>query len=440
MPSANKARKRKSLSELRQTIILPAQDGINVSESKFPSTPTPQTPKASRFSDWTPGSGFDHIPFSVTTDLGKRHRRVRSIDSLSGGGLKLASRSRSQAVGKEISGSHRRRDKDGAAPRVLDLDSFRESVTKSVHFPNDSRKLANPPSADVVNESGEQQPQHDVCPPERALHIKSTNDNRQNHQDPKLIGEALAEELNDSSSIYERDSRNANQASCGNIAANCTTEETNSHPVGCTTGVITRCFSTFFSHFEYLPSSSSALQVVPAHETSGAHQTEAPVDQLTFPYCAYSNTPSSAVPEAESCETGRSDDDNSPEREDTAETNGSSQYTCESSTSDEDVRGEMLEDEERGEAEDEEEGEDLALPRESIASEADVDIMLDEMEESKDLLQRDSRAQTQNLRRIPNAFDSELTWQGFSSVGNAPDSTPFPQGQCIPASADTSLH
>ena len=55
--------------------------------------------------------------------------------------------------------------------------------------------------------------------------------------------------------------------------------------------------------------------------------------------------------------------------------------------------------------------------------------MLEEMEESKDLHQRDSRAQTQNLRRIPNAFDSELTWQGFSSVGNGPDSTP-----CCPRS------
>ena len=152
--------------------------------------------------------------------------------------------------------------------------------------PNESQKLANAPSAEVVNGSEEQQPQHDVCTPERALHMDPTNENRQNHQDPKLIGEALAEELNDSSSIYERDSRNATQASCGNIAANCATEETNIHPAGCTAVVITRCLrhalqASFHTPkiFNPRPQRFRMFRLV---ILQGAPQTEAPVDQLTF--------------------------------------------------------------------------------------------------------------------------------------------------------------
>ena len=432
MPRANEVRKRKSLSELRQTIKLPTHNGINVSDFKFPSTPTPQTPKASKFSNWTPGSGFDHIPFSFSTDLGKRHRRVRRIDSLSGSGLKLASRSRSQAVGKEISRSHRRRDKDGAAPRVIDLDSFRESVTRSVHLPDESQKLSNAPSADVVSESEEQQLRHDVCRQERALHPKSTNDDRQNHQDPNLIGEALAEALNDSSSIPEKDSRNATEASCLNVAAECTTEETDRHTAGCTTDVITKsttCPSDFFSYFEYLHT-SSALQDAPTHDTSWPPQTKAPVDQVFFPYYASSSPPSSAVAEAEACETERSDKDNSQQCADSEEATGSNQYIGQSHRSDEETGGEMLEEEDE-EAEDEMEGDDPDLPRQSMTGDGDVDAMLDDVEEPKGLNQRPSQTQTQNNIRLPNAFEPERTWQGFSSVGHGPGITPFAQGQCM---------
>ncbi|KAG7004932.1 phospholipase [Physcia stellaris] len=428
VPRANEVRKRKSLSELRQTIKLPTHNGINVSDFKFPSTPTPQTPKASKFSNWTPGSGFDHIPFSFSTDLGKRHRRVRRIDSLSGSGLKLANRSRSQAVCKKISGSHPKQDIDGGALGILDLDSFRQNVTKSVHLPDEFQNLSNPPSADVVNESEEQHSRHDVCRQEQALPPISTNDDRQNHQDPNLIGEALAEALNDSSSIPEEDSRNAAEASCLNVTAECTTEETDRHTAGCTTDVITKsttCPSDFFSYFEYLHT-SPALQDAPTHDTSWPPQTEAPVDQVFFPYYASSSPPSSAVAEAEACETEHSGKDNSRVGADSEEATGSNQHMCQSHRSDEEVGWEMLEEEEE-EAEDEMEGDHPDLPRQSMTGDGGVDAMLDDVEEPKGLNQRPSQTQTQNNIRLPNAFEPELTWQGFSPVGHGPGITPFAQ-------------
>lgn len=345
-------------------------------------------------------------------------------------------RSRSQAVGNEISGNHRRRDNGVAAPTVLYPGSFHERATKSSQLPDEYQKPANAPSADV-NNSEEQQPPHDVYFQEQAHHPDAPNEDRQNLQDARVIGEALAEKLNETSSNHKEGSHNATQASYPKVAAKCTAQETDSHTAGCTTDVVTEaiiCPPTSFPYFEDLHPPVSALPNVPTHNAPRATRTDAAVDEVVFPYDAYLRRPSSAVPEAEPCGPEHPDKNNSSNHKDTEEATGSNQHTWQSSTSDEEVGGEMLEeDEEEGEeAEDEEEEEDPVLSRQSMTSDGDIDSILDEMEESKNLKHRASQAQTHNLMQIPNAFNSELTWQGFSSNGNAPFSTACAQGQCMP--------
>ncbi|KAL8796114.1 MAG: hypothetical protein Q9195_001447 [Heterodermia aff. obscurata] len=307
-PRANQTRKRYSLSELRQTVKLPTREAIDLKAFKFPQVP--QTPRARRYLDWTPGSGFEGISLSSPTASTKRFRRRRLCTTFSRSSRsRHADRSEAKAVGAESSNAHRQ-EGEFVKRRLFAGGNPHNTAISTRHSVGDSEKPAEVATAD---DDEQWQPlcelgQQEVQDSEGAALAEET----QNHQEA-LVGQALAEEPNRRRSLREWYHKTA-KASCRDAEPSHTVLDVlpDSHTANKPQGTAIESGphdAAIFPCSAYPHSPSSALQDAPVHNTQEVIPTSTPNEIADSPDHGLLHAPSSSLHEAATSGPKQSDMD-----------------------------------------------------------------------------------------------------------------------------------
>lgn len=345
-PRTNETRRRYSLSQLRQTVKLPTHETIDLKEFKFPQAP--QTPRARRYLNWTPGSGFDGIQLSSPSVLTKRFRRRTYVSSSRSSRNRLADPPKGKAVGDGSSNAYRR-ERDVVKKRLFAGGSSYNTAISTRYLVGESEQ----PAEEVVED--EQWPP--LCKTGQLEVQKGEGhalaEEVQNHQEA-FIGQTLAEEPRGRSSLRECYQNNA-KASCRDAEPSHTVLDvppgsaTDSHTANRTQGVAIESepnASAISPHSAYVHLPSSALQDPSIHDTHEAIPTSTLNEIAYFPYHAYLHPPSSSLQEAATSGAKQSGIEVEIADQDTDKEAESRQNSSYESTSNEEDRESMLGDNE----------------------------------------------------------------------------------------------
>lgn len=420
---------------------LPARNicTIDLKEFKFP--PLPKTPSARRYSDRTPGSGFDVYPL-LTASL-KRSKRPACSNSSKDREIRLAVRPKSKTVGHGSSSGQSKQGAKIVRRRLFGESSFNNTAAKTCLSFIKSQRSAEVATAEEVGGKGEEQFLPQIYGHRNRSHdgLMSPND-RQNRREARRLGEALAEQLNEARSSC-RDSAGIEEASnLDNVTDHTMLKTPEGH--GMTADKVgdtenpgpggTSDNPAFSPYYAYPHPPSSALQDAPVRDAEEPTSTSASEDLNFFPHYGYphapstSSSPSSASPTgaaADSVVQFNKDKENADKKAN--ENSSPNRYNARN------ISPSLPEDDEEM-LEEEGEDQDTDFPH---TSDEDWDRMHNEAKVQETLDPSTSSTQSGASTGMQNGSDSQQTWQGFSPISDSNLSAALPPGQWTRLLAET---